>query len=319
MLEETPVSETPVVETPVVETPVIPTEVVYEYQPADELGRPLGAKQVFKGTTQQEVMEKIANANKELIKLNRDLNKKYRLGELVEDEIPAAAKRMNREAVDFRPRPLTDEERLQLSRDLADPTKFDEASDRLFEAKIGANPTRITEVLSNAQDDIAAMRTEREASLFVKANPDYYVCPDNFKNIANWMLKNNLAPTKDNFQLAFDRLKAVGLLLDAPIVREDKPEVAIVAAVPVITPANSPQEPEPVSRITNTEPQTQPKRTPKVASGLNDANSSSVGTPSTSGKLTVAEIEKMSSEEYKRRLLREPGFSKAVDEAYAKK
>lgn len=304
------------VETPVetsVETPV-PAEIVYEYQPTDDNGRPLGAKQVFKGATWEEIATKIADANKNVIKLNRELNKKYRLGELApEDALPDNAERLDREAVEFRPRQLTDEERYQISKDLLDPEKFDEATDRMLEAKIGASPKRITEVLTHAQEDIAAMRAEKEAKLFVQANPDYYVCPENFKTMVNWMIKNQLAPTRDNFQLAFDRLKAIGLLLEAPIVREDKPE-----NTPVVTPANSQQEPEPVSRITNVEPQTQTKRTPRVASGLTRDNASDVGTPSKSVKLSVADIERMSAEEYKKRLLTEPGFKQAVDEAYAK-
>jgi hypothetical protein len=299
------------------ETSEVP-EIVYEYQATDENGRPLGAKQVFKGKTQQEIMDKIADANKNLIRLNRDLNKKYRLGELAPEEaVPETAERLDREAVEFRPRQLTDEERFQLSKDLLDPEKFDEASDRMFEAKIGASPKRITEVLSHAQEDIAAMRAEKEAKLFVQANPDYYVCPENFKTMVNWMIKMQLAPNRDNFQLAFDRLKSIGLLIEAPIVREDKPEVAEVTNATTVTLANSQQEPETVSRITNVEPQTQTKRTPRVASGLTRDSASDVGTISKSVKLSVAEIEKMTSAEYKRRLLTEPGFKKLVDEAYA--
>lgn len=304
---------------PQVVEPEIPAtvEIIYEYQPTDESGRPLGAKQVFKGTSHQEILDKVADANKNLIKLNRELNKKYRLGELApEDVVPESAERLDREAVEFRPRQLTDEERYQLSKDMLDPEKFDEASDRMFEAKIGASPKRITEVLSHAQEDIAAMRAEKEAKLFVQANPDYYVCPDNFRTMVNWMLKNQLAPNRDNFQLAFDRLKEVGLLLEAPIVREDKPEVQVTA--PVSTPANSQQEPESTSRITSSEPQSQTKRTPRVASGLTRDNASDIGTPSKSVKLSVAEIERMPSAEYKKRLLTEPGFKKLVDEAYAK-
>jgi len=316
--------ETPVVETPVVEpaAPVTPTEVVYEYQPVDDLGRPLGAKQVFKGKDFQEIANKIAESNMNLVKLNRDLNRKNRLGEFVPDNIPETAKRINRDAVDFRPRPLTDEERISLAHDMADPAKFDEASDRLFTAKIGASPKRISEVLTSAQDDIAAMRTKEEGDLFVKANPSYYVCMENFRTIANWMMKNDLAPVRENFQLAFDTLKPVGLLVEAPIPREDHPPVVaapVVAPVVEQPPVNSQPEPEPVSRITNDEPQTQPKRTPRVASGLTRDQGSDFGTPSKSNTLTVAEIEAMSSEVYKKRLLTEPGFSKAVDEAYAPK
>lgn len=316
-LETQEITEVPV---PVVVEPE--PEITYEYQPVDDFGRPLGAKQVFKGKNAQEVLDKVANAHKESIKLNRELKKNIRLGNIEQDEIPEEAPRF--EDYDFTPKQLSAEEKYQLSQDLLDPEKFDEATDRLFEAKIGANPQKLTRALQS----IPAIQVKNEAESFVKDNPDYYGCKENFETITNWMLKNNLAPIRDNFQLAYNRLKAVGLLLEAPIVREENPvikppEVEVKTEQPAEEikteeiPANSQPVAEPDSRITDGNA-AQAKRAPRVASGLTNQTASNADVINQSKKLTVAEIEKMSSIEYKKRLA-DPAFRKAVDEAYAKK
>src|ERR1700689_2249124 len=63
-------------------------EFVYEYQPKDKFDRPIGGRQVFKGATVQEVLDKVAEANKNLVQLNRDLTRKVRLGEYEKDVLP---------------------------------------------------------------------------------------------------------------------------------------------------------------------------------------------------------------------------------------
>lgn len=297
------------IEQPVVETP---KEFVYEYQPTDDVGRSLGAKQVFKGTNAQEVLDKVAKAHQEAIKLNRELKKNIRLGNIEQDTIPSEAPRYDDSSYDVTPRPLSLEEKVQLSRDLLDPEKFEQASARLVEAQIG-KPEVIRNILSKAQEDISALRAKEEAKLFVQANPDYLVCPENYETISNWMVKNRLTPIRSNFQLAYDTLKAVGLLLEAPIVREETP---VVQPVSQATPENTHPVTEIPSRIT-TDDLSQMKRAPKVASGLNRTNTSEIGTPSQSGKLTVADIEKMPSDVYKKKLMTDPAFRKAVDEALA--
>jgi hypothetical protein len=309
-----------VVESPVEAQPEPKPEFVYKYQPVDDLGRPLGAAQVFKGADATEVLDKVAKAHQESIKLNRELNRNLRLGNIEQDVIPEELQRYS-DPVEFSPRQLTEEEKVQLSRDMLDPEKFDEASDRLLEAKIGANPKVISQVLTETTQAVEAMQAREEASKFVNTTPDYYICPDNFLTMTNWMLKNNLRPTANNFKFAFEQLKAVGLLLEAPILREEvpvnpQPEKVVVEEQ---IPANSQPEPDNTSRITSNEPQPQPKRTVSpIASGLTRETTSDVGVSSSqSNKLSVAEIEKMPSEVYKKRLMQDKTFAKQVDEAYA--
>lgn len=301
----------PTVETlePVVEQP---KEIVYEYQPTDETGRPLGAKQVFKGFSEKEVLDKVAKAHQESIKLNRELNKKIRLGNLEEDVLPSNVTRFNQEEVEFKQITLTPEEKAQIARDLLDPDKFEEASSKLIEFSLGAKPQQVRNVLAEAKQDISTLRAEKEATLFVQSNTDYFACKENFETLANWMLRYNLAPVKENFQLAYDTLKAAGLLLEAPIVREESTATPVV----VETPVNPQPESEETSRITSNQP-SQEKRNTKIASGLTKSITSNVGTSSRSNKLSVEEIEKMPADEYKKRLLKDPNFSKEVNEAYA--
>jgi hypothetical protein len=321
---ETPVDEelplgignsVPVEQAPVVE-PI--SEFVYEYQPVDDLGRPLGAKQVFKGTDPTAVLDKVAKAHQESIKLTRELKKNLRLGNIEKEELPDDAVLMD-ELIEFHPMELTEAEKIQISRDMLDPEKFDQASERLLEAKLGTKPENISKVLSRVQQDSQASRAREEAQNFLRDNPEYYVCKENFDVLSNWMMKNNLAPIKNNFQIAYDKLDAVGLLLKAPIVREEVPVTPQVVVQPVVeeqSQVNSQPEPDTTSRITSEEPQTQPKRT-VIPVSLSRTNASDVGVESKTGKLTVADIEKIPSEVLKKKLNTDPAFRKAADEAYA--
>ena len=291
----------PIVE-PVVEpeqTPVvIPEEFVYKYQAVDDSGRALGAMQVFKGATAQEVLDKVANANKELIKLNRELKKNMRIGKYDSDEIPDDAAHFGAETVEFNPTQLSAEERFTLSRDLNDPERFEEASKKLFEATIGASPDKIRAVLNSSQQNISSMRAKMEAELWVATTPEYYPCNENFETITNWMVKNNLAPVRANFQLAFSKLTEVGLLLEAPIVREEIP----VVVEPEKTLVNTQPVQEEVSRITDSEPSQARRTVREVSSGLNRTQSSDIGVEPKRG-YSQQEIDRMGSEEYKRLVL----------------
>lgn len=298
---------------------VVEPEIEYIYQATDDAGRPLGGKQVFKGKTHQEILEKVAEANKNLIRLNRELNRKIRLGDIDVEEMPDDAARLDGASLVLEPKVLSAEEKAQLSRDLLDPDKFDEASDRLFTAKLGANPTTIAERLATQEQRITQILAKNEGEAFVAANPEYYACVDNFQVITNWMVKNGLAPVRSNFQLAYDRLKAAGLLLEAPIVREEIPAPAPTAAVPESTQVKSTPVQEEPSRITTETPALQNRPAVRTPSGLSRSTSSDVGLPVQRQKLTLAEIEKMPSADYKRRLLTDPSFAKAVDELYAGK
>lgn len=315
---QVPIVEQPIVEAvaPVVAPVVVPEpEFIYEYQALDEFDRPLGAKQIFKGKDAVEVLGKVAEANKNLIKLSRDLKKKITLGIQEDQDVPTEMKRISGPLA-FESKQLSDSEVAEISRDLLDPAKFREASKRLVEAELGAPASTIRESITSQEQRLAQMEAQREAEAFVNNTPDYYICKENFETIGNWMINNGLEPVRENFKYAYEKLNAVGLLLTAPIVREVVSEPTRVAEP---TQVESLPVQEEASRITVEEPVATKRTAVKIPSGLTRDAASDVGIPVQRQKITVEEIEKMPSEVYKRRLLTDPSFAKAVNELYAPK
>ena len=62
-------------------------------------------------------------------------------------------------------------------------------------------------------------------------NPDYVKCQSNFEAITSWMVRYDLAPVRENFQLAYDKLKAAGniLILSYADVPEEERVAQVVA------------------------------------------------------------------------------------------
>lgn len=295
--------------------PAQPEEKMYEYQPVNEDGIPIGGKQVIKYHTQDELIQKMQKNHEEAIRQIRRLNTKVRLGVDFDDQIPQEAPRYEENAF-LQPRDLTAEEKLQIARDMMDPEKVQEAYDRLSEARFGARPEVVTKLVNDTQMNEEALRAKAEGEAFVEETPEYLNCPANAKVIVNWLQKNGLKPVRQNFRLAYKTLDEAGLLLKRPIVREAAP----ASAVPV-PPANTQPDPQVPSRITN-EPVAQPVRPVREISGLSRSNAGDGSpevtmTPNAVKKtLTLAEIDRMPSEEYKRRM-KDPKFASMVDQLIA--
>src|SRR5580658_9065614 len=284
-------------------------EFVYEYQPQDKLGRNLGNKQIFKGSSVQEVLDKVAEANKNLVQLNRDLTRKIRLGEYEKDALPNDVSKVTSRLL--KPKELSIEEKAQFARDILDPEKFDDVNSRLIEAQLGAKPEEIRNRINNQEQRLSDIEARQEAEAFAYANQDYFACRENFETITSWMVKNQLSPIRENFQLAYDTLKKEGLILQAPV----------EAPVSTVSVSNTPVEPIPTPTQTPT-PAPAPTPTPipaRAPSGLTRELASNNGTPPERISLTVKQINDMPSEEYKRRLRSDPTFAKQVDELLSKK
>lgn len=270
MSEQTPVQE------PVV-TPEPPKEFRYEFQPVDESGNPLGGKQVvvYNGTP-EDLGNKMAENNSRLIALNRKLKKDLHLSGAVKDTIPESAPRFDESKYMLQAQPLTAEERMQLAADINDPEKFDAVSQRLVRATIG-DPEALRTRLARLEQQQARVAVQEEAKAFMRDCPEYYPCQDNLTTIAAWIEKNNLDPIKENFQLAFSTLKEY---------LQQKP-----APAPVVQPAVSVQ------------PEPQPTPAPRpVSSGLTRTHASDSG-PAPKTGYTDAEINEMSGEEYRQKVL----------------
>ena len=329
------------VETPAtIETPAVLEEKIYEYQPTDENGRPVGGKQVIKYRTPDELTFKLTEQNTLLIRKLREQTKKARLGQVDTDVIEDSAPRFQN-PVEFKPRQLSYEDRVKLSQDLLDPEHFDSAVNTIFEASTGIQSKKLNEVITDLQTDNAQIKAQREVDKFIRRNPGYIVCPENFEAITNWMVRYDLAPVEGNFQKAYDTLKAADVLVTSveviptPTYTFPEPVAALVEAtaveedhvreeIPAVAPAVTEQPAPVVSR---------------VPSGISRANASDAGTPRPIGDEIVYEfvqrdgkgiqigekrvfkglaaIDAMPSEEYKRRLLHEKGFAQKVEKLEA--
>ena len=301
--------------TPLVVTPA-PVVLRYEYQPTDEQGRPIGGKQVIKYSTPEELATELTKQNVELIRKLRSETRKNRLG-ISEPESIGEAPRFQ-QPVSFSPKSLSAEEQYSLARDLGvDPEHFDVITDKLFEAKIGVKPSDLRQTLSDIQEERINARALAEANAFAAINPDFVRCNENIEAITNWMLRYELAPVKENFQKAYNTLKAAGILIEnAPT----EPTQEFVPSEPVVTPP-APVVAPPVEVLPTPEPTVS-----RVPLSLSRGNSEDTGTaPRVSGDdivfevvqggqkrrfIGLAAIAAMPADEYRKRTISDPTFAK---------
>lgn len=282
------------------------TEQIYRFQPTDEEGRPIGGEQVIKYSSPEELTTKLKDQSILLIRKLRQETKKNRLGIVENEDIPESAQRFN-SPMEFNPRELSEDERYDISRRLLDPATAAEAASALVESQLGAPLDRIGKTLLEVQQSNINLRAQIEANAFVSENPSYYKCKENFESIANWIVRYNLAPVKENYQRAYETLKAQGVMVDGP--------APVVVPEPVVVPI--------------VVPVVEASVVPGIGSGLTRENSSDSGPivkPSSDityelvlgGQKRVLTglqaINAMPSEEYKRRLLTDKTFSKKVME-----
>lgn len=320
--EVQPVTE--VTEPVVLEQPIpAPAELRYEYQPTDELGRPLGAKQVIKYANHEELATKLTEQNTLLIRKLREETRKNRLGVLDNDTIPDDAPRYE-EPFNFQPRTLTLEERIRISHDLLDPEKFDEASDNLLEAKLGAKPEQFGKKVASLEADVHRFRAKSECDAFVADNPSYVKCQENFEAITNWMMRYGLAPVKSNFQRAYDKLRTDKVMVEH---YDEVADPAPVIPAQVETQPVTEELPVPVEVATVVAPQVEVQKPvpARIPTGLNRNTSDEVGATRPAGDDIVYEvlvngqkrrftglaaINAMPADEYKRRVISDPTFAK---------
>ena len=298
---------------PVAIVPPAPIEKRVEYQSTDELGRPLGGKQVIVYTDEEDLKVKWAAKEEQLVRKLREVTRQNRLN-ISEDAsvLPADLDRLPA-TLKFNKRDLTPEERFSISQDLNNPEKFPEASARLIEATLGAKPEDITESITNTQLNVQQLMARSNAQTWMEQHPEFYNCEENLSTVVDYMVKNGLQPTVKSFEFAQSKMTEAGLLLSSPIVREALPvraEVVQPPPAPVVEP----------TRISEVQQPQQPNVTPaRTPSGLNNRVSSSSGTstPTGTAALTLKDVDNMSSEAYKKKLLSDPTFITRVNELEA--
>ena len=273
--------------TPEVKTDAAQTEepkFSYEYQPTDEEGRPMGGKQVIKAADAQAALDQMAKNHEESMRFARKL-KRERALETADTTIPADATRSDNFVPQFKPRELTAEELWQIKQDPSSP----ESRKLLIESELGADPASVRRVLTQASQDIAAMRGRAEADAFCASEPGFYMCEENAEIMKNWMIKNGLAPVKTNFRTAYQKLSSDGLLLEAP------PEAGV-------TPPNDVEGAPP--KAANSAVETPPaKRSSVSSSGLTRSNSSGGGTVSAKRVTMEEDAQTMSADDFKKKYI----------------
>ncbi len=319
------VETTPEIEVETTPAPVVEPDHRYEYQPTDEQGRPIGGKQVIVYKTPDELTAKLTEQTTLLIRKLRAETRKNRLGIADRDAVGEEAPKFSEPPV-FNQKELSADEKVSLALKLGvSPEDFDSATDELFEIKFGMNPAALRTTLQEIQQDQINRKALAEAEKFKALNPDYYLCPENAEAIANWMARYNLAPVCANFQRAYTMLRDAGIMVDkpSPVVpvsnraEETSSEPVVLESAPEVVPEAAPE-------ITPVEP-TVSKARVHVPVSLSRTNTEESGTPTASvsditydvivngqkRRLTgLAAINAMPSDEYRRRTLSDPSFSR---------
>jgi hypothetical protein len=254
----------------------------YEYQPKDDEGRNLGRPQVILYDTQEELIDKLTEQNKSVIKEMRNLKKNNRLGILEKETIPDTAPRFA-PPVEFKPTELSVDDRITLARDLTDPLKMEAAFDRLTAAKFGAPVEKIREAITSTQKTLTDSQVRQEVAYFLNNTPEYYACKENFDTIYNWMVRYELEPSREHFAMAFARLSEAGILLQAGGVAQEQPAIqpVIVQEGPdtiVIAPPAPVEEPVVVPPAPAAEEEEQPAYQ-RINTGLSGTGTTSGGGP----------------------------------------
>lgn len=318
--EVTPVAPAPVV-APEIPTPAPAPEVTeqrYEWQPRDDAGRPMGGKQVYiyraPAPLPQDVLEQVTKGHEMAMRQLRKERREKALG--VPERIDDAEKFQN--VVEFKPRDLSADERFNISQGIANPETFADARDQLLESAFGVKPSVLAATLNDLQRREIQARAVENYIEFVQT-AGFEDNPENRALVTGWLGTRNLAPTVANFVLAQKRLTEAGLLQEVPVVRPEPvptPAPAPVAAPAVVTPVEEapkpqvPTTPQPALAA----PELQAKRHSHVPSGLNPSVASPAGSiPVVGNSLTLADIDKMPADEYKRRV-KDPAFMRLVNQ-----
>lgn len=183
--------ETPaVVETPAVEAPPVEKKV---YETVIDLEDGSGV-QVFRATTQEELIEKLVTAQKNASKKIRELNAR----------LPRQENKPERNA---------DEEFGLAQEFMTTPSK---AFQKLFKDTVGMPIEEFKTKIDRVNAFEAAQAREQAGRDFVAQTPEYFPSVKNGTRISNFLKTYQLEPTPENMTKAFTELNESGLLEAKP-------------------------------------------------------------------------------------------------------
>ena len=311
--DNVPVPTTTIVE-PIEPVVHVEPEKEYRFQPKDEQGRKLGGEQVIKYKTNEELADKLAEQNTFLVRKLREQTRKNRLGISDTENIPEGATKFEL-PLEFKARQLTPDERVQLSRDLLDPERCEQATNTMFESAVGVTPSVLRDTLSRLSQNEMSLLARVESDAFMAANRDYYKCKENSDAVTGWMIKNNLAPLQQNFQLAYDTLKKDDVLLigGGTVLNTPAPNVPVQEPIVPEVPVSEPIIPVREEILESVVPVAPVRTVAPPATGLTRVPSVD-GEPPKAAKYTLRQVNNMDGETYKQKLLHEKGFAKLVQD-----
>ena len=231
---------------------VVPVEFVREYQPVDAQGHPRGGKQVFKGKSAEEVLDKVIAAHKAA---SEEIHRLREAKIMESTEVPADATVSGPLAM----RPvLTAEEREsweEKKQDIATAAQAQYMLDRDDDRQVTNGLVR-----QNFENSVLLALES-----FKNRNRDYTPSKENATKLVGYISRRGLDPTDvRNYQKAYDVLRESNLITSAnqssvaelasetPIVREEKtvPNTQVPVVEPArISEATPPQATRPVAQI----------------------------------------------------------------------
>jgi hypothetical protein len=277
----------------------------HEYQPVDSQGNPMGGVQVLKYSAEaplsasHPLLKAMENQYNNVLERLRTELKTSR----TQSEAPQGAEPLG-ELVQFQKRPLTVEERFQLSQDLNDPAKNEEAMDRLFESRTGVKPETLNEVLNKQQRQGIIIEAQSSYNTFVTQHPEFGNTQGNLDALSNWIWNRNLRPSLSNFYLAYSELQKGGFPFAAPAVRQEtiRPAVQAIPEPQATVEAKAQSEPSAQPAASDSAARVSaPLRQSLVPSGLNGRTTSTEGVQALDGNsMTSADLDRMTADQYKK-------------------
>lgn len=253
----------------------------------DKDGKVEGGVQVFTGSTEQELIDKLAEAQVQATRKIRELALARKLevsglkppeGAELEPDIPPA-----------KPRELTADERFTLAEKMKNPETVVEGYRELHKATTGRTPEEDAAAKAKSEHEATLAATRAAAQAFMEAHPEYFSSVDNGKVMGQYLAAHRMSTTSvSNYEIAFRELSADGLLDTAPV---EEPE-----PLPPAPPAVKPET------VKKEEPRIEAAPTVKARtafpSGLSRDQASGTGAVKPK-KPSAAEIAMMNADQYK--------------------
>jgi hypothetical protein len=221
---------------------------------------------------------------------------------------------------EFVERPLSADERVRVVEESKNAATYDAAMTRWLESKFGAPIGVIRENLQEVEQNKYIRFVNEQVEAFKMDFPDYVQSASNREALVKYLQKKDWPITRKNLGIAYTDLLEDGdtIIVRQPVHEQETVVDTAAAASAEIPPALSadPTISVPATEVT---PISVPSVVRPAVSTTLGRGSSSVSTaaPVTNKKITIQEVNAMTSEQYSKRLSTDPEFAKTIEELYA--